>query len=263
MTRTSFAIALVVNLFFVSSCVANEDVRTLDWRIVATLPHDTRHFTQGLVLHDDWLVETSGHYGRSALIIKSRATGETVRARALPQRWFAEGATVWNDRIVMLTWREQIAQWFDWTLQPIEQMRFDGEGWGITHDGRSLITSNGSSSLQFRRPEDFSIVREVHVTDRGVPVTRLNELEFARGLVFANVWLTDRIAVIDPASGQVRAWLDLAALKQAFELPANWSPTEHVLNGIAHDARSDRFYVTGKSWPALFEIEVGPVAPAK
>lgn len=256
MTRSMCFAALVACMSIASSCVAHDDVATLEWRIVDRLPHDTNHYTQGLVVHDDLLVETSGLYGRSALLIKSRDTGEVIRARALPQQWFAEGATIWGDRIIMLTWRERIAQWFDLDLRPLGQMRYDGEGWGLTHDGQYLIMSNGGTGLQFRDPTDFSIVRVIGVHDDGIPVARINELEFARGLVFANIWQTDRIAAIDPHSGEVRAWLDLQALRDEFDRPPAWNAVEHVLNGIAHDAARDRFYVTGKSWPVMFELEI-------
>lgn len=263
MRRHSPLIALLACVLFTSSCVAHEDVSSLQWRITARLVHDTQHYTQGLVLHDDSFVETSGLYGQSALMIKARDTGEVARLRRLPPQWFAEGATVWDGRIVMLTWREQIAQWFDPDLEPLAQMRYAGEGWGITHDDAHLITSNGSATLQFRRADDFAIVREIEVRDRGAAVSRLNELEYARGLVFANVWQTDRIAVIDPTNGKVRAWLELQALKNQFEKPARWNPIEHVLNGIAYDAARDRFYVTGKCWPVLFELEVEPLDPRR
>ncbi|MES0872933.1 glutaminyl-peptide cyclotransferase [Sinimarinibacterium thermocellulolyticum] len=258
MQRLPITIAFITCSLLACACAAKDDVASLSWRITATLAHGTDHFTQGLVVHDDVLIESSGLYGRSRLMIKSKRTGEVLRSRALPANWFAEGATVWRGKIVMLTWRERIAQWFDLDLKPLSRMTYGGEGWGITHDGTHLITSDGSATLRFRRAEDFSVIHEREVRDANHALRGLNELEYARGLIYANVWQTDRIAVIDPLTGNVCAWLDLQALKLHFDKPANWNAREHVLNGIAYDAASDRFYVTGKNWPALFELEVEP-----
>ena len=136
MHRPSFVFAFVACLLHTSSCVAKSDGETLRWRVTATLEHDPTHYTQGLFIHDDYFIETTGLYGRSALMIKARDTGALIRAQPLPPQWFAEGAAMWKGRIVVLTWREQIAQWFDMDLQPLARMHFAGEGWGITHDGK-------------------------------------------------------------------------------------------------------------------------------
>jgi glutamine cyclotransferase len=256
MNRLPITLVLITYSLLACACVAKDDDESLSWSITERLDHGTNHFTQGLVVSDDAIVESSGLYGRSALMIKDRSTGDVRQTRMLPAQWFAEGATVWNGRIVLLTWRERIAQWFDLGLQPLEQMPFDGEGWGITHDNAHLITSDGTSTLKFRDANNLSVIYAREVRDNGVAVSRLNELEYARGHVLANVWQTDRIAVIDPETGNVRAWIDLQSLKMHFEKPIGWNPQEHVLNGIAYDSRRDRFYVTGKFWPVMFELQI-------
>lgn len=243
---------------FIAACVdaQNFPTQTLKWRVTRALPHNVDHFTQGLEIHDGRLLESTGLYGRSALFEKSVDTGDVLRFAQLPRNWFGEGVTVWRDRIVMLTWLERVAQVFDLDLRPVAQYRYDGEGWGLTHDDTHLIMSDGSATLRFRDPDDFTIVREVEVRDGDSRIAQLNELEFARGRIFANVWRTDRIAVIDPASGAVDAWIDLSPLRAQLALPPNWNPLDHVLNGIAFDPASGLFYVTGKCWPTLFEIEI-------
>jgi glutaminyl-peptide cyclotransferase len=244
-----------------SACarVENDAPLRLQWQVTQTYPHDVNHYTQGLELRDGKLLESVGRYGRSALYEKRIDDGAVLRSAALPPTWFGEGLTVWRDTIIVLTWLERTAQLFDLDLQPIAQHRYAGEGWGLTHDDRHLIMSDGSATLRFRRADDFAVVRELRVTDAGRPVTRLNELEYARGHVFANIWQSDEIALIDPQTGQVRAWIDLADLKTRFAKPASWDAREHVLNGIAYDAARDRFYVTGKCWPALFELDIAPL----
>ncbi len=236
---------------------------SLSWKIVESYPHDTTHFTQGLVIHNGELIESTGGYGSSGLYAKEIASGRTLRAQRLPGTWFGEGATVWRDQIIVLTWREQIAQWFDLSLKPLKQQRYVGEGWGITHDGTHLIMSDGSARLRFRSADDFKVSREVVVRDGARAVAHLNELEFARGKVFANVWQTEKIAVIDASNGAVSAWLDLSSLKMRFQKPKSWNPVEHVLNGIAFDNDSGLFYVTGKCWPLLFALKIEGFEPAR
>jgi glutaminyl-peptide cyclotransferase len=265
MRRTSLISALIA---FCVGAVCNAHASAvapfIEWRVRASLPHDVQHYTQGFALHEGLLIESTGLYGRSALHVKELRSGRTLRSVSMPYSWFGEGATVWRGRIVMLTWRERIAQWFDLDLRPLHRFEYSGEGWGITHDDRQLIVSDGSARLAFRNADTFAIERSVTVRDGARAIAQLNELEYARGLVFANVWQTDRIAAIDPLDGTVRGWLDLAALRLRFAKPPQWNPVEHVLNGIAYDAKTDLFYVTGKCWPVLFELEVAPVeAPTK
>ncbi len=259
--RLTSLICIVIALCISVACSAGGrvDAPAIEWRVLASLPHDAQHFTQGLALHDGQLFESTGLYGASALHVKELRSGRSLRSTRLPRSWFAEGMTIWQGRIVMLTWRERIAQWFDLDLRPLHRFEYSGEGWGITHDARQLITSDGSARLAFRDADSFAVERAVTARDGARSITGLNELEYARGLIFANVWQTDRIAAIDPADGTVRGWLDLSALRLRFKKPAHWNPVEHVLNGIAYDAQTDRFYVTGKCWPVLFELEIAAV----
>lgn len=183
-----------------------------------------------------------------------------MRKRALDRRWFAEGLTVWNSKLIVLTWREQIAQVFDQLLQPIHRIHYEGEGWGLTHDRDHLIMSDGSAALSFRDPASFDVIRRVHVSDRGKSVPQLNELEYVDGWIFANVWKSNRIAVIAPTDGSVRAWIDLTALHDALPKGSLWDESEFVLNGIAYDPHSKLLYVTGKCWPQMFALSVAPMA---
>ena len=161
-----------------------------------------------------------------------------------------------DGRIIQLTWKSGLALVYDLKLKAVGRFRYDGEGWGLAYDGKQLLMSDGSAHIALRRPDTFEVTGGFDVRDGGAPVERLNELEVAHHLLFANVWETDRIAAIDPASGAVRGWLDLAALRQGMRKPDSWDEREHVLNGIAFDPASGHFYVTGKCWPVLFEIAV-------
>lgn len=233
--------------------------QTLLWRAIRATPHDVTHFTQGLEIHRGRMLESVGRYGKSALYEKSIETGAVVREMRFPRKIFAEGVTVAHDRVIVISWLEQIAQVFDLDLHPVAQLRYEGEGWGLTHDDTHLIMSDGSATIRFRNASDFSVTREIAVRDGGQAVERLNELEFARGRIFANVWMTDRVAVIDPRSGRVDAWLDFSSLRMRLRKPPGWNEREHVLNGIAYDDASGHFYVTGKCWPLMFEIDIEPL----
>ncbi|HUP93019.1 MAG TPA: glutaminyl-peptide cyclotransferase [Solimonas sp.] len=257
--RTGFALAagiagLAACAFAPSSSIAKSDA-PLRWRVVRVLPHDSADFTQGLALEGDRFIESTGQYGRSQLLEKDIASGSVVRARALDADYFGEGVTLFGGRIVQLTWREHATFVYDRDFRLLRKLRSEEQGWGITHDGHVLITSDGSTQLQFRDAETFSVLRTLEVREDARPLINLNELEYARGRIWANVWLSDRIVAIDPASGAVEQVLDLSGLEQRFERPANWNG-DSVLNGIAYDAASDHFYVTGKCWPVIFELEV-------
>jgi glutamine cyclotransferase len=224
------------------------------YRIVNTYPHDPQAFTQGLDIHDGVLYEGTGLNGRSSLRRVDLETGEVLQQTDLAEQYFGEGIVVNGDRIYQITWQSQQAFVYDReTFEVIDTHTYPTEGWGITSDGERLIMSDGTSTLFFRDPETFAEVRHVQVLDGEQPVTRLNELEWVNGEVWANVWQTDRIVRIDPATGAVRGWIDLTGLLQ----PEDQAGAKvDVLNGIAVDEATGSIYVTGKLWPVLYEIEL-------
>lgn len=218
---------------------------------VRSFPHDSAAFTQGLVWQGGVLYESTGRYGQSTLRTVELETGRVIRSTALAPQYFAEGITAVGDSILQLTWREGVMFVYDrGTLARTGQVSYSGEGWGLTTDGRSVIVSDGTSYLTFLDARTLQPQRTLAVTDGGQPVNELNELEWVKGEVWANVWHTSRIARIDPATGRVKGWLDLAALVPAVSDP------EGVLNGIAYDAAANRLLVTGKLWPRLYEIRI-------
>lgn len=223
--------------------------------VVRSLPHDPGAFTQGLVFHGGQLFESTGLNGRSTLRQVELSTGRVLKQRALPTEVFAEGLARFDGRLFQLSW--QNGKGFVWdaeTFEPVREWRYRGEGWGLTHDGTHLIQSDGTATLRFLDPASLETVRTLEVRSEGRPVAQLNELEWVEGELLANVWMTDRIAVIDPATGHVTAWIDLVGL-----LPASdRRPETDVLNGIAYDPANGRLYVTGKLWPKLFEVRRVP-----
>ncbi len=248
-------VALLVLL--VLAATAQAAAPQLAWHLVKEYPHDTASFTEGLVLDGKGrLIESSGGYGRSELSVRDLASGRKLKSVKLPPGDFGEGAALADGRIVVLTWREGHGYVYDRALKPLQHFIFAGEGWGLTWDGQRLIQSDGSALLYFVDPHSFVTLGHVGVHDGDQDIYQLNELEYVNGLVLANIWQTDRIVAIDPGSGEVRGWLDLAELQTRFPKPADWDPADNVLNGIAYDPGSGHFYVTGKRWPKLFEIEV-------
>jgi glutamine cyclotransferase len=224
------------------------------FKVVRSYPHDPQAFTQGLEFVDGVLYESTGLNGRSGIRKVNLATGEVLQVQPLDSAYFGEGITVWKNRIVQLTWQSGIGFVYDrQTLQQQRTFRYTGEGWGLTHDGTRLIMSDGSETgtLRLIDPEALRQVGTLIVKDGGRPVSRLNELEYVKGEIFANVWQTDRVAVISPSTGRVTSWIDLHGLLDPREKAGI-----DVLNGIAYDAKGDRLFVTGKLWPRIFEIQV-------
>ena len=222
--------------------------------VVQAWPHDPNAFTQGLVWHEGRMFEGTGQEGKSNIRETELQTGRVIRKRDLDKKYFGEGIVILGDKLYQITWTSERAFVYDWrTFEPTgEQFTYEGEGWGLATDGTSLIMSNGTSSIVYRDPKTFAVTRQFTVTDKGQPVTHLNELEWVKGELWANVWQSDQIARIDPATGNVTAWLDLAGLLPKDERTGN----EDVLNGIAYDAVGDRVFVTGKLWAKLYEIRL-------
>lgn len=230
----------------------------LSFKVIKSFPHDITHYTEGLVFQDGKLLESAGQYGESGLYEIDIASGKTLRSRKIDPQFFAEGIAVSHGRIVQLTWREQTAFVYDLAFNPLATLNYGGEGWGLANmnNDRELMMSDGTPVLKFLDANDYHFLRKITVHDGDKEVMRLNELEAANGLIYANVWLSDMIAVIDPADGRVVNWLDLSSLRNMFKKPLTWNEVDSVLNGIAYDPRSGHFYVTGKNWPTLFEIKI-------
>jgi glutaminyl-peptide cyclotransferase len=213
-------------------------------------PHDPGAFTQGLQYVDGVLYEGTGLNGRSSIRKVNLETGEVLQQRSVPAAYFGEGIVVWHNRLIELTWQSQVAFIYDRdTFNPTGTFHYEGEGWGLTHDGKNLIMSDGSAALRVLDPDTFAERRRINVTANGVPVRNLNELEWVQGEIFANVWQTNYIARVSPATGAVTGWIDLHGL-----LTAEEARRADVLNGIAYDAAHDRLFVTGKLWPKIFEL---------
>jgi glutaminyl-peptide cyclotransferase len=228
-------------------------VPTYTYEVVNSYPHDTSAFTQGLVFHQGALYESTGLNGSSSLRRVELETGRVLNQKKLSDEYFAEGLALFNGRLYQLTWQSYRGFVYDLdSFNVIRDFSYTGEGWGLTRDSSSLIMSDGTSRIRFLNPDTFEVQRVITVQDSGRDITQLNELEYIKGEIYANIWLTDRIARINPQSGKVNSWVNLSGLLS----PEDQSRPVDVLNGIAYDEASDRLFVTGKNWPKLFEIKV-------
>ncbi len=244
---------LVLSVYFSASLKKS----TLPWytyRIVNTYPHDPQAFTQGLVFHNGFLYESTGLYNSSSLRQLELETGNVLQIKPLSPQYFGEGMTIFNNSIIQLTWKSNVGFVYDihsFTL--LQNFTFENEGWGLTHDGDQLIMSDGTATLSFLDPETFEKTGELRVKNNE-PVSRINELEYIQGELFANIWRTNDIARINLTSGQITGWIDLSGLYNA-----NANDPNDVLNGIAYDTKNDRLFITGKHWPQLYEIQIIPM----
>jgi len=220
--------------------------------VVNEFPHDTGAFTQGLTMVDNVLYEGTGLRGASSIRRVDLETGKVLQMAKLPDSYFGEGIAAHNGRLLQLTWKSQTGFIYDIdTFERTGEFNYLGEGWGLTHDGKRFIMSDGTARLRFLDMETLESVGQLYVRYGNEPVYYLNELEYIEGSIYANIWKQDRIAVIDPASGYVTAWIDLAGLLTKEELRG-----ADVLNGIAWNMQEKRLFVTGKKWPKLFEINL-------
>lgn len=244
------ALALLFGVACVRAHEGNSSVPVYGFKLVKMYPHDPAAFTQGLVYHNGFLYEGTGLNGRSEIRKVELQTGKVLQRQPLAAEHFGEGITLFEGKIYQLTWTSKKGFIYDLaTFKQTGTFSYATEGWGLTHDGNQLIMSDGTDRLFFLDPKTLKPVRTVKVTAGGEPVTRLNELEYVQGFVYANVWQTNRIAIIDPKDGHVEAWIDLTKLTMLIT-------KADVLNGIAYDAQGQRLFVTGKLWPYLFEIEL-------
>jgi glutamine cyclotransferase len=232
--------------------------RVYGYRIVNVYPHDPTAFTQGLLYEGGFLYEGTGLYGRSTLRRVELETGKVVKLLRLPAAYFGEGLTSWKGDLIQLTWREGKGLVYEReSFRLLREFSYPTEGWGITRDNTHLIMSDGSAFLYFLDPGTFAQVRKIEVRERDKPVSGLNELEYVRGKIYANIWKSERIAIISPQSGRVEGWIDLSGLSGSM----GHSRKMDVLNGIAYDKDKDRLFITGKLWPSLFEIKLVPAKP--
>ncbi len=222
-------------------------------RVVSHFNHDTRAFTQGLVYHDGYLYESTGLYGESGLFKKEISTGKIIKAIRLDPNYFGEGIAILGNRIYQLTYKS--ATGFVYDLESFEEIRrfsYEGQGWGLTTDGKFLYMSNGTNVISVHEPDTFLPERQIRVFDEERPVHQLNEMQWVKGEIWANIFTEDLIVRIDPSSGNVIGWVDLTRLRSYLKTHARVD----VLNGIAYDEEKDRIFVTGKLWPRIFEIRL-------
>jgi len=263
---------LLCLLFFVSACNNNQPNNTtvennnnpappvINYTVVKVYPHDTSSYTEGLEWRNNSLYESGGNYGSSKLF-QTTLEGKTLQSLSVPKEYFGEGITVLNNKIYQLTWKENKVFVYDAsTFKKINELSWPYEGWGMTNDGKHIIVSTGSSILYFVDPENFRILNQVSVANNYGPVSSVNELEYVNNFIYANVYETNYILKIDPQTGSVVGQVDLTGLLQKSGMQYNLQKYEpnngNVLNGIAYDSLKSSFYVTGKMWPALFEIKL-------
>jgi glutamine cyclotransferase len=230
-----------------------DEVQTYTYEVVNSYPHDSAAFTQGLVFNNGFLYESTGREANSTLRRVDLESGQILQVHHLPSDLFGEGITILVDKIIQLTWLSRTGFVYDKdSFEQLSDFNYETEGWGITTDGERLIMSDGTATLYFLDPNSFQLSSTIQVSDDNSPVDGLNELEYINGLIYANVWRTDQIVMVSPATGKVTGWIDLTGLLEA-EYGTEGAGT---LNGIAYDGEGDRLFVTGKLWPRLFEIKL-------
>src|SRR5712671_7515631 len=252
MAAMRFAALAALVMMVLGQRSPSADLPLFGYQVVRVYPHDPDAFTQGLQYLDGVLYEGTGLNGRSSIRRVALDTGKVEQKRDVPGQYFGEGLTVWKNDVIELTWQSHLAFVYDRaTFEPKKQFSYPGEGWGLTHDGTNLIMSDGSDELRYLDPVTFTEKRRLKVTAAGAPLRNLNEVEYVKGEIFANVWQTDYIARIAPATGKVTAYIDLRRLLS----PAERAQTD-VLNGIAYDAARDRLFIRGRLGRKFFEIKI-------
>lgn len=238
------------------------DIPVYSYEVVHVYPHDRGAFTEGLFFRDGFLYESTGMNGASSVRKVELKSGRVVQQHDLPQAFFGEGIVDWKNKLIAVTWRTQHGFVLDIDdLSKVErEFSYPGEGWGMTRNDKSLLLSDGTSTIRLLDPQTLTQTGAIEVTAQGRPLTQINELEWIKGEIYANLWQTQRIARIEPKTGKVTAWIDLTGLLSHADREATGVD---VLNGIAYDAKTDRLFVTGKYWPNVFEIRLVAPAPPK
>jgi glutaminyl-peptide cyclotransferase len=255
MKRALFAALLTLAA---SACARADDVPVYGYTVVHTYPHDTNAYTEGLFWLDGHLYESTGNVGQSSIRKVDLDSGEVVQILRVPPPWYGEGIVAWKERLYELTWQTGVGFIYDLkTLKKLGEFSYPGEGWALTRDDKRIYMSDGTGTIRVLDPDTLKQTGSINVTWDGHAVGNLNELEWVKGELYANLWLTDRIARIDPKTGDIVGFIDLAGLAPT----DTRDPSNDVLNGIAYDARRDRLFVTGKRWPHVYEIRL--TAPKK
>lgn len=254
MLRATGLFLLALSCWSCGQTTPPPEVQEYGFQVVHAWPHDASAFTEGLFYLDGYLYESTGLEHQSSIRKVRPETGEIVQKHEIPEQYFGEGIVNWKDRLIELTYKAQVGFVYDLAgLTVQKQFEYPGEGWALTQDGRRIIMSDGTAELRFWNPDTLQETGRLTVTEYGQPLKNINELEFIKGEIFANVWTTNRIVRINPGSGKVVGSIDLSGLLS----PADIVPGQtDVLNGIAYDAKGDRLFVTGKRWPRLFEIKL-------
>ena len=227
------------------------NVPNINYTVIASYPHDTSSFTQGLVFYNGQLFESTGNYGKSKLLVTDIKSGKALKQVKLDSMYFGEGLAILNDTIFQLTWKEHVVHVYTKDLKKIKEFKINTDGWGITTDGKNLIVSDGSSNLYYYEPSTFRLLRTQGITENGSPAPNLNELEYIDGFIYANQWQYNYLLKIDPSSGELVGKIDLRELGDRAKAK---NPNEQWLNGIAYDSAAKKIFVTGKYWPELYEI---------
>jgi len=248
------AVFAVICFCFSSDALDLEKVQHYSYSIVNTYPHNSCSWTQGLVFEDNFLYESTGRYGYSCVSKVELETGKSIKIRMLDKKFYGEGLTIFNDKIILLTWLNHTGFVYNKDFFLLKNFSYSGQGWGLTSDGKNLIMSDGSCFLYFIEPDTFKQIRQIMVSENGVSIKNLNELEYIDGKIYANVWMTDKIVIISPQTGNVTGCIDLKGIMPLKDR----ENIDSVLNGIAYDSDKKRLFITGKLWPSLFEIKIIP-----
>lgn len=245
---------LIIGLIAVISYSKTDDAKKYSFKIVNTYPHDADAFTQGLVFNGGYLYESTGLYGKSSIRKVDINTGEVLKKKKIPKKFFGEGITIYKNKFYMVTWRSKTGFIYNKdTFEYLGSFNYKTQGWGITHDEKNLILSDGTANLYFINPQNFEVIKTLQVkTKSGNIVKFLNELEYVNGKIYSNIWQTDKIAIIDPKTGTIQNMIDFSELKQKIQSDKKID----VFNGIAYNPDSKTFYLTGKLWPKLFEVKL-------
>jgi len=253
----SFVLSMMIVFNFNSSILIgyydSDKIPVYGYKIIQVYPHDTEAFTQGLVFKDGFLYEGTGLFRNSSLRKIDLESGKVLKIKKIPDRFFGEGITIFGDRIIQLTWKGNIGFVYNKnTFNLTDRFNYPYEGWGICQDGKYLIVSDGTSTIRFLEPDNFREISRITVQENGTPINNINELEYVKGEIYANIWQSEFIAKINPLNGSISGWIDLTGLLKM----ENVEKKVDVLNGIAYDRENDRLFVTGKLWPFVFEIEL-------